>query len=120
MMKDLGYDTIMLVATVFGGLAASVPITEEIEGRTAVTLMSKPVSRRQFLLGKFVGITLTALFLFGILGCYFEGVLLYKNWWDRVDPVPPPEWLSSLLDRLGFTGDVTDLLRGLGLWLPHT
>jgi hypothetical protein len=120
MVKELGYDTIMLVATVFGVLAASMSITEEIEGRTAVTLMSKPVSRRQFLLGKFAGITLAALFLFGILGCYFQGVLLYKNWWDRVDPVPPPEWLTSLLDHLGFSGDVTSLLSGIGLWIDHT
>ncbi len=54
-VQDIGYDTIMMVAVIFGALAASMSISEEIEGRTAVTLMSKPVSRRQFLIGKFVG-----------------------------------------------------------------
>jgi len=48
-----------------------ISINEEIEGRTAVTLMSKPVSRRQFLMGKFVGI-LTA--------CQFAPVLLFGAW----------------------------------------
>lgn len=120
MVKELGYDTIMFVATVFGVLAASMSITEEIEGRTAVTLMSKPVSRRQFLLGKFAGILLAALFLFGILGTYFQGVQIYKAWWDRLDPVPNPEWIESTLGSLGFSGDLTDYLRGVGLWIDQT
>jgi hypothetical protein len=46
MVKQLGYDTIMLAAVLFGGLAASLSISEEIEGRTAITVMSKPISRR--------------------------------------------------------------------------
>ena len=47
MVKELGFDTAVLAATAFGVLAAAMSISEEIEGRTAVTLMSKPVSRRQ-------------------------------------------------------------------------
>jgi hypothetical protein len=120
MVKELGYDTLMLVATVFGALAASISITEEIEGRTAVTLMSKPVSRRQFLLGKYIGILLAAGLMFALLGSYFEGVLLYKAWWDRVDPVPLPTWISSLLSSLDLPTDTSDLLRGIALWVDHT
>jgi ABC-type transport system involved in multi-copper enzyme maturation permease subunit len=56
MMKQLGFDMIMLSAMLFCVLLASMSVSEEIEGRTAVTLMSKPVTRRQFLLGKFFGI----------------------------------------------------------------
>src|SRR5262249_52385150 len=56
MVRELGHDMVMLAAVAFSVLAASMSISEEIEGRTAVTLMSKPVSRRQFLLGKYVGI----------------------------------------------------------------
>ena len=68
MVKELGYDMTMLAAVLFGVLAASMSISEEIEGRTAITLMSKPVSRRQFLLGKFVGILLAALVMTVLLG----------------------------------------------------
>jgi ABC-type transport system involved in multi-copper enzyme maturation permease subunit len=82
-VKQLGYDTIMLAAVLFGTLAASLSISEEIEGRTAITVMSKPISRRQFMLGKFAGITLAGLFMFGLLGVYFEGVLMVKHWWDN-------------------------------------
>src|SRR5262245_37795838 len=63
MMKELCFDTIMMAASAFGVLAAAMSITEEIEGKTAVTLMSKPVSRRQFLLGKFLGIFLCCMLL---------------------------------------------------------
>jgi hypothetical protein len=61
MMKQIGFDVVMLAPVVFGVLAASTSISEEIEGRTAVTLMSKPVNRRQFLLGKFLGILLACM-----------------------------------------------------------
>jgi ABC-type transport system involved in multi-copper enzyme maturation permease subunit len=119
-VKDIGYDTILLVAAIFGGLAASMSISEEIEGRTAVTLMSKPVSRRQFLIGKFLGITLAGGVLFALLGTYFEGVMLFKHWWDKMDPEPTPVWVMATLDQWALPGVTTDLLRGVGLWTHLT
>jgi hypothetical protein len=119
-VKDLGYDTIMLVAAVFGALAASMSISEEIEGRTAVTLMSKPVSRRQFLIGKFVGIALAAGVLFALLGTYFEGVVLFKHWWDKMDPEATPVWVVETLQQWALPGVATDFLRGIGLWTHLT
>src|SRR5207302_90712 len=68
MVREIGYDTIMLAGVLFTVLAASMSISEEIEGRTAITVMSKPVSRRQFLLGKYVGIFLAGLLMIGLLG----------------------------------------------------
>jgi ABC-type transport system involved in multi-copper enzyme maturation permease subunit len=120
MVKELGYDTLMLAAVLFGTLAASMFIAEEIEGRTAVTVMSKPISRRQFLLGKFVGIVMAGLLMFGLLACYFGGVLDYKFWWDRSDPVPPAVWIVNSLDVLGFRGESSLLLLGIGRWINHT
>jgi hypothetical protein len=136
-VKDIGTDTIMLAAVIFGALAASLFVSDEIEGRTAVTLMSKPVSRRQFLLGKFAGIVLAALVLFALLGTYFEGVQLFKPWWDKMDKpwwmqenaaaaaVTPeqteaPPWLSATLKYWDLPSVTTDLLRGVGLWAHLT
>jgi hypothetical protein len=120
MVREIGYDTIMLIAAVFGTLAASMSISEEIEGRTAVTLMSKPVSRRHFLIGKFLGIVLAAGVLFALLGTYFEGIALFKHWWDKMDPEPVPVWVTATLERWALPGVTTDLLRGLGLWTHLT
>jgi hypothetical protein len=119
MYKELGYDTIMLIAVVFGALAASMFVTDEIEGRTALTLLSKPVSRREFLIGKYVGILLAALLMFGFLGCYFEVMLLYKNFIDKTDPVPQAEWISALLSYTP-VGPLADFVRGIGMWGQHT
>jgi hypothetical protein len=136
MVKQLGYDTIMLAAVLFGTLAASLSISEEIEGRTAVTLMSKPISRRQFLLGKYFGIVMAAGLMFGLLGTYFEGVLLVKHWSDKLgslsDPldltkessrigvVATPAWVTSTLASWGLPSATTDFLRGVGQWVAHS
>ena len=39
--------------------------------RTAITLLSKPINRRQFIVGKFLGIELGVLVLYIILGTLF-------------------------------------------------
>jgi hypothetical protein len=120
----------MLVAAVFGTLAASMSISEEIEGRTAVTLMSKPVSRRHFLIGKFLGIILAAGVFFALLGVYFQGITLFKHWWDKMDQpwwapenapaMPAPPWVMTRLEEWALPGVTTDLLRGIGLWTHLT
>jgi hypothetical protein len=137
MVKQLGYDTIMLFAVLFGALTASLSISEEIEGRTAVTVMSKPLSRRQFLLGKYAGVVLAALFMFGMLGAYFEGILVVKHWWDKLSPiseltaeatkesahigvVPTPTWVDHTLRAWALPGAAHDFLRGMGQWTAHS
>jgi len=82
--------------------------------------MSKPVSRRQFLLGKFLGILLASLLLFALLSWLFEGVLLGKSWLDRLDATPVPAWLTSCLSSLNLAEKPTALVRGIGLWTDHT
>jgi hypothetical protein len=125
-VKELGYDSIMLLAVVFGALAASLFVSEEIEGRTAVTLMSKPVSRRQFLLGKFVGIALACLAMFAFLGLYFQGVLIFKQWfdlvkwWDRYAPESPPAWAVLTLNRWALPTTSSQFLMGIFRWTSHT
>ncbi|MFM7098576.1 MAG: ABC transporter permease [Gemmataceae bacterium] len=120
MVKELGYDTIMLAAVVFGTLASSISVSEEIEGRTAVTLMSKPISRRQFLLGKFAGILLSSFLMSSILFVVFQSILLYKHWLDRMDPVPNPEWIKNFLSGSNFPSETKDLINGLAFWVQHT
>jgi hypothetical protein len=120
MVKDLGYSTIMLFSAAFGVLAASMLISEEIEGRTAITLMSKPISRRQFLLGKYVGLLLASLAMTFILTFIFDAMLLFKLYYDK-EPIPPPSWLPDFSQiwepRLGQTA--ADFIAGCGWWFTH-
>jgi hypothetical protein len=136
-VKQLGYDTIMLAAVILGCLGASISISEEIEGRTAVTVMSKPVSRRQFMLGKFLGVALACLFLFGLLSVVFEEVLMVKHWWDKLETlelnketltasaasqvgiVPTSPTLLRLVMTSGLPQPMQDFLRGIAQWISH-
>ena len=119
MVRELGYDTIMLASVFFSVVAASMSISEEIEGRTAVTVMSKPVSRRHFLLGKFAGLFLAAMLLTGLLGWFFEGVMWLKLWFDR-EPLTDPAWLESGRSALApLAATAADFILGAGIWLEQ-
>jgi hypothetical protein len=115
MVKELGYDTIMLFAGLFAVLAASMSISEEIEGRTAITLMSKPVSRRQFLLGKFAGILMAAFLMTGILSLMFFLILWLKPVYDR-EPLTPPAWVMNEAFFWPALGDTLNSFWGGILW----
>jgi ABC-type transport system involved in multi-copper enzyme maturation permease subunit len=120
MVQELGYDFTMLFSALFGIIAASTSIHEEIEGRTAITLISKPVSRRQFLLGKFGGILLAALVMTTLLGWEMIWVLLFKRWYDfnaATQAIPDPPWVLAALYHWAPEGVGSDFLRGSLLWV---
>lgn len=71
MFKSVGLDIILLLVLLTTLFATSKSIHEEIEDRTMLTLMSKPVSRFEVLFGKYLGLSGSAL-----LGILILGVLL--------------------------------------------
>ena len=122
MMKQVDHDVIMLVAAAFGVIAAGLSISEEIEGRTAVTLMSKPVSRRQFLLGKYVGILLAALALTGILAWFFQWSVYFKpllDWYGAANDPLQAQFqpaLTGLARSVAPEETAGSFVRGVALW----
>lgn len=78
MVKDQGLATIMVAGLIVGLFAASSSIADEIEGKTAMTLLSKPIRRRDFIIGKFAGIIWAVALLFLILSVIFAAALFYK------------------------------------------
>lgn len=82
MYKDTGLTTISFFCMLLALLTASSTVAEEIEGKTAITLLSKPINRRQFIIGKFLGIELGTLTLYAILGALFACGVWYKYAYD--------------------------------------
>ncbi|MEZ6095803.1 MAG: hypothetical protein R3C03_16490 [Pirellulaceae bacterium] len=82
MYKDSGLTLIRVVGIFAAIWAASKSVSEEIEGRTALTVLSKPVGRRQFILGKISGISLAMGILFILLGIWFYFWVAYKPIYD--------------------------------------
>ena len=56
MFKAVGLDVILLLVLIATLFATSKSIYEEIEDRTMLTLMSKPVQKWEVLVGKYLGI----------------------------------------------------------------
>ena len=82
MYKDSGLNLLRVMAIFTAVWAASKSVAEEIEGRTALTVLSKPVSRRQFIIGKFSGISMSVALLFILLGLWFMIWIAYKPIYD--------------------------------------
>ncbi|MBM3980437.1 MAG: hypothetical protein FJ304_09140 [Planctomycetes bacterium] len=136
MMKQIGFDIVMLSAVLFGVLASSMSISEEIEGRTAVTLMSKPVNRRQFLIGKYLGIVMACFVMAMLLNWTLTHALRAQREFDQInnaadpaDPLGAPT--EKVVDPMTFEAQRTVvppfqaavpgttgklIARGAGLW----
>ena len=93
MLTTSGMTTIKVLAIITALWTASVSIADEIEGRTALTVLSKPVGRRQFIFGKFLGIVWPILLMFVILGILFLLTVSYKVVYDaRESSKLVPDW----------------------------
>jgi len=93
MLKTSGMTTIKVLAIIVALWTASVSVSDEIEGRTALTVLSKPIGRRQFIMGKFLGIIWPILLLFIILGIIFLLTVSYKVVYDaRESAKVAPTW----------------------------
>jgi hypothetical protein len=91
MVKDSGLKLITLFSIGLSVWTASVTIADELEGRTALTLLSKPIGRRQFIFGKFLGVLAPAFTMFVILGVLFLESVNYKVTYDaRESSTPAP------------------------------
>ena len=95
MVKDEGLTLIMVLSIMLALWTASVSIAEEIEGRTALTLLSKPVGRREFILGKFLGILVPVAIMFLVLGAIFLASVSYKVVYDARETALADPTLAS-------------------------
>jgi len=58
MLLDIGLATVFMIGILIASFVASNVLGREIENRTALTVISKPVSRPIFVIGKFIGVAL--------------------------------------------------------------
>ena len=102
-IKDLG-----LAATSIFGLFIAIFIgiglvSKEVERRSIYALLSKPVSRPQFIVGKYAGLVLTLAVNVSVMTLALYGVLAYMAWtgppqaylaWER--PATDPAMLKAI------------------------
>lgn len=99
MLKDSGLELIRIFGIILAAWGASTTLADEIEGRTALTVLSKPVRRRSFVIGKFFGIGWTTGLMFLILGAVLLAATSYKVIYDaRETSSELPMWQACYLE----------------------
>ena len=114
LLKDSGVTLIMVLGMLQAVWSAGTSVSDEIEGRTALTVLSKPVSRRSFILGKYAGIMLSVLVLFVIIGAVLLIVISYKPIYDARETTRAATTWQEGLDEIMTTIPV------LGLYFMET
>jgi ABC-type transport system involved in multi-copper enzyme maturation permease subunit len=102
MLKDSGMTLIMVLCIIQAIWASSTSVSDEIEGRTALTVLSKPIGRRAFIIGKFLGIAWTVGVMFVVMGCWFLVWVSYKPIYDAKETAAElPIWQSCHYEMIG-------------------
>ena len=100
MVKSEGLTLVKILAVILAVWTASVSIADEIEGRTALTLLSKPIGRRQFILGKFTGIVIPVAVVFILLGSFFLANVSYQITYDARENSKPDPTVEECRDEV--------------------
>ncbi len=76
LVKDMGFASVVLAGGILAVLYASSALAEEMENRTALMVLAKPVTRAQFVVGKYLGILGAEVLFFAVVG----SVLVFTVW----------------------------------------
>jgi ABC-type transport system involved in multi-copper enzyme maturation permease subunit len=92
MFIECGWATVQISALVMAVWTASTSVADEIEGKTAMTLLSKPITRQNFIFGKFLGIVQSALLMLVCMSFVLFCSTYFKFGYDSGEhgAVPPP------------------------------
>jgi ABC-type transport system involved in multi-copper enzyme maturation permease subunit len=99
-LKDSGLQLIMALSILMVVWTSSVSISEEIEGRIALTLLSKPLGRPHFVLGKFLGIVAPVALMFVVLGALFLSSVSYKVVFESRETATPDPTVQDCIREI--------------------
>jgi ABC-type transport system involved in multi-copper enzyme maturation permease subunit len=78
-IKDIGLMSISFFGVLMAVFIGIGLVSKEIEKRTIYNIISKPIQRYQFLLGKYFGLLLTLLINIGVMTILFLVVIYFKS-----------------------------------------
>jgi ABC-type transport system involved in multi-copper enzyme maturation permease subunit len=79
-IKDLGLSAIGILGLFIAIFIGINLVAKEVERRSIYNLLSKPVTREQFLVGKYLGLVMTLAVNLGAMCIAFYAVLWYQHW----------------------------------------
>jgi len=78
-IKDVGLASLSLFGALMAIMIGTGLVYKEIEKKTIYTLLSKPIHRFQFLLGKFFGLVLTLFIMLLLMSIIFLGLVFFHT-----------------------------------------
>jgi ABC-type transport system involved in multi-copper enzyme maturation permease subunit len=103
-IKDLGLAASSAIGVLIGIFFGISLVAKEVERRSIYSLLSKPVTRSQFVAGKYLGLVVTLLINLAVMTAAMYAVLAYMNWttipelrqaWDA--PAVDPRMLTAIV-----------------------
>lgn len=79
-IKDLGLAAINVLGLFIAIFIGINLVAKEVERRSIYNLLSKPVTREQFLIGKYLGLVMTLAVNVGAMCAAFYAVMFYQDW----------------------------------------
>src|SRR3989440_5313821 len=102
---DMGLSAILLFGVFIAIFVGVGLVYKEIERRTLYAILSKPIGRGEFLLGKYLGLCLTLLVNVAIMGVGLSLALIYvKRGWDPLVARIWPAVLLTYVELMILTG----------------
>ena len=118
-LQDVSFGAMTLFASIFSIVGTALLIPKDIEDRTLYTILTKPVPRFEYLIGKLLGIlflvavslVLMSILFFAVLYMRQHGILVEET--NQFRGQPTPEQLSSLKESIFSQGLRLELINGV-------
>lgn len=95
LLWDLGLSTLFLAGLLLAAFSATGVLATEIDNKTVLTVVSKPVSRPVFVIGKYVGVASAIAVAYWILSVVFLLTVRHKVMSTASDQFDKPVWLCG-------------------------
>ncbi|MFA9478159.1 ABC-2 transporter permease [Phycisphaerales bacterium AB-hyl4] len=90
LLIDLGLSTVFVVGLFLAAFTATSVLSEEVENRTVLTVVSKPVSRALFVVGKYAGVAAAIAVAFYLLSVVFALTVRHRVLQTAADSLDMP------------------------------
>lgn len=108
LLLDMGLATVFVIASLLAAFVATAVLSREIQDKTVLTVISKPVGRPIFILGKYIGTTAAVLLATVILLIFLQFAIRHQVMTTARDKIDAPVIVFSLSAVL--------LAIGIGVW----
>jgi Cu-processing system permease protein len=78
-LEDIGLFTISTIGGVIAIFVGTNLVYKELDKRTIYLILTKPIRRWQFIVGKFLGLSLCILIITGLMGAFLIGLSVYSG-----------------------------------------